>query len=62
MVLPSPTLARKRFGSNKFFAAFGMRPLARGAGFSLADRAAGLLENLAVLRRRFLCFDARDDC
>src|ERR1700748_901454 len=47
MALPSPTLARKSFGS-KLFAALGMRRLAPFAGLSLADPAPGASGNLAV--------------
>ena len=43
MVVPSPTLARKRFGSNKLFAAFDMRPLAPGVDLGLAGPAASML-------------------
>jgi hypothetical protein len=60
MVVPSPTLARKRFGSNKLFAAFDMRPLAPGVDLGLAGPAASMLGNSAVLRRRALRMDARD--
>ena len=52
IVLPSPTLARKSFGSNRLFATFGMKILCAGLRLSLAGLAPKQPLTQTPLRRR----------
>jgi hypothetical protein len=54
MALPSPTLARKSFGSNRLIAAFGMELPGARYEPSLAGLAPGVVEQVTVLPPRNL--------